>query len=132
VLAVLTNLVDHRTGVVTLWAEVTDENLDVFLLLDDALSDFLNQVGVSTTNFIGGTPSNLGVDVSFLGGVDEFVDEGSVDLIVTAEEGGESSLLIEFVEWAGSGHAEDDFGDVEMMAVVDIHMMDASAGPFHS
>lgn len=62
----------------------------------------------------------------------EFVDEGSINLAVTAEEGGEGGLVVESLEGAVSGHAEDDLGDVQVMNMLDIHSMNALLGPFKS
>jgi len=134
VVAVLTNLVDWLSWVVTLFDEVADEDLDVFLFLDDRTwgSDFFNQVGESATNLFGLGPKDLGIDVGFLGGKGEFVNEGSVKVIVATEESSKGNLIVEFGEGAVSRHTEDDFRDVQVVNVLNVQSVVASFGPFLS
>lgn len=131
---VLTNLVDNLSWVIALFSEVADEDLDVLFLLDGVtgVTDFLNQVRVSATDLLSLAPNDLGIDVGFLGTHSELVNEGSINGIVTVDKSSKGSLFVEFGERAVCGHAENDFRDVQMMLVVNIHMMDTSGSPFLS
>lgn len=124
--------VNWLSWVVSLGREVADEDLDVLLFLNDTSSDFLNQVGESATNLGGLSPDDLGVDVSFLGGHGELVDEGKVNLVATAFKGGKGGILVEFGERAVGGHTEDDFRDVQVVLVLDVHSVNALFSPFLS
>lgn len=110
-LAFATGLVDCVSWMVSLFSEVADNDLNVLLVgMDVTMSwDFFDQVSVSATNLARFSPSDLSVDVGFLGSHLEFVDEGSIDLIVATEESGEGSLVVESLEGTISGHTEDDF-----------------------
>jgi len=86
--------IDRLTWVITLFLEVADNNLEEDIFLDNSFADLVVEVRVGATDEFSICPSDLSIDIGFLGVWVEFADEGGIHVVMTSQPAlqGESGI----------------------------------------
>jgi len=121
--------IDGLTWVITLFLEVADDNLEEDILLDNSFADLVVEVRVGATDELSVCPSDLSIDIGFLGVWVEFANEGGVHVVMTSQPALQGESGIQCGEGLASRHSEDDFGDVKMLNVFDFLVVNATSSP---